>query len=983
MTRSVILANDNHTILGDINRTSCQTWADAEGFTLQIDCNSTSEDNPLGSGADLLIAGDYQGAGEMWLRDTDLEWHFFSRELAIRDEMTKNTTLTGINGSLDLTNLNLSIQTLDGNTIVVNIDKVNKILDSYQDSIVLTEGTNSSPVFNQVFYTNQANPILSKHATLDENVPGVASYLMGNNFVYASIVGATTGEDFIKGVYNRFLDDGAIYKSGFDISANTSELNISTGTMKILLKTLTLTKEHSTSDLVIEINSSGHFDQHINNLDGFNIYATGESISNNKYFNLVCGIVFTNDMEGRLFCVVQDKPATEHTGVTQAETDESHVNFFPSDSIVQKAYIPIARIIIQNTPGGNVIQVVDDDGNLFIDLRGQAIGTGGSPPTFGDNLGNHILTQNLVGDNFNATFDYCNANTGNFTNVIATNMVTTPMVKSGSSEIDVANGMLSIGGGVRIDYLKGLLKATNGAVILDFNDDGLANFSGNDIITSGGVNASYFNGTFYGDGSRLTGVGDVFNNTDGGYNFSMDSSHNWTTTGTGTFTTGSSSATIQGIGSVFQTAGNTRKVTLTDLTWAIDTIGDSRFQNLLVEEANDGGDTNIIIRNSAASGSTDETTSLIFKTATHLTAIIESYRIGDYLIAEDYGGLKFYVGGIFSSENLAIDISQTMGGDITTNFTDDVVVGGDMEGDGYVSSAEIGNQHDATIHTTTIWGHDNGGGFENLIMTWNPSWITWSSSTGISLQEFNMDFKISDDGAFIWGTSQDFLVQYDAGTDDLVWTHSNKNLANTLMTLNKDGDITGEGNLIVKDAIAVGTNTLSGLSSGDINASTVYTDASGGHSPFMILPDPEVNYTRLCVYDKLRFWNLVWWENGIEQSQVNSKRCNDKAEGRDIKKENEATCKSNNYSWDGECYEIVKNPTDYDGAIESYDNPIMESYECLKLGNQLQEVSSSCERESGETEIVYRRKEGCDWNEDLGYYCEERVSRNSEIGVGL
>ena len=389
------------------NSTLCQAHADEDNITLNIACNSSSAFFN-GSGADLYIEGDMQVNQELWLRDTDGEFHFFSRELAIRDEMTHNTTLTGLNGSLNLADLNLTIETLDGNTIVVNIDKTNNILGFNKDSIILTGGTNSSPVFNQVFYTTQGNPVLNKIATLSEAVPGVASYLIGDSFVYASIVGATTGEEFIKGVYNRFLDDGAIYKSGFDINVTSDALNISSGTMKILLKTLVLTGSQSTTNLSIEINSAGDFVQHMNDLDGYDTYATGESISTNKYFNLVCGIVFTNDMQGRLFCVVQDNPSTEHTGVTQAETDETHVNFFPANSIVQKAYIPIVRIIVQSTPSGNVIKELDNT-EMFIDLRGQAIGTGGSPPTFGDNLGNHIMTEDLVGSGFNINI------TGNIT----------------------------------------------------------------------------------------------------------------------------------------------------------------------------------------------------------------------------------------------------------------------------------------------------------------------------------------------------------------------------------------------------------------------------------------------------------------------------------------------------------------------------------------------------------------------------------------
>lgn len=407
--RSLILANDNHSILGTVNQTSCQTWADSENFTLQIDCNSTSEDNPMGSGADLLIAGDIQIVGESWLRDTDGEWHFFSRELDIRDEITRNTTLTGINGTLDLSNNNLTIRTTSGNTIVVNIDKANKILASNSESIVLTEGTNESPVFNHIFYTDQTNPVLNKRATLSEDVPGVAAYLMGDNFVYASIVGATTGEDFIKGVYNRFLDDGSIYKSGFNFTVTTTGVNISNGTLKFLLETIDITGNHSTSDLFVHIHDNGDFDQH-DALDDCANYNNGAAIGNNKYFNAVYGIAITNNGEGRMYVITQDEPNSEYIKALDAELDlENTINFFPSHDLVSLVFIPIVRVVMKRSGGVNTIQTLGS-GDLFIDLRGTVTKASSSPPsTSGDNLGDHIMTQDIVMGEFNIN------GSGNFT----------------------------------------------------------------------------------------------------------------------------------------------------------------------------------------------------------------------------------------------------------------------------------------------------------------------------------------------------------------------------------------------------------------------------------------------------------------------------------------------------------------------------------------------------------------------------------------
>ncbi len=95
---------------------------------------------------------------------------------------------------------------------------------------------------------------------------------------------------------------------------------------------------------------------------------------------------------------------------------------------------------------------------------------------------------------------------------------------------------------------------------------------------------------------------------------------------------------------------------------------------------------------------------------------------------------------------------------------------------------------------------------------------------------------------------------------------------------------------------------------------------------------------------------------------------------REDKKE---TCLSNNYAWrKGECFENVLTQTDYNGAVESYNNPIMEEYNCMQLNrDSLQEVSSTCLRETAQTKLDYRFKENCGWNKDDGYYCLVREVR--------
>ena len=103
------------------------------------------------------------------------------------------------------------------------------------------------------------------------------------------------------------------------------------------------------------------------------------------------------------------------------------------------------------------------------------------------------------------------------------------------------------------------------------------------------------------------------------------------------------------------------------------------------------------------------------------------------------------------------------------------------------------------------------------------------------------------------------------------------------------------------------------------------------------------------------------------------------------REEKKATCKQNNFSWDGECYEMVRTNTTYEGAVEI--KQVAEMKNVKQTVTKLNKISLAEEivEESnliptGKMIDVGIRKEGCDW--DGVYYCMSRVVRNSVIGVG-
>ncbi len=313
ITRSFMIANEVTTLQNTTNITSCQAFQDSLGVPRdrQVDCNTST------TGADLVVGDDLLAGGDIILKDSDGEYHDISRDLQITDEMNTNITLTGINGTLNSGTNNVTITTLSGENIVVNIDKNETILGSNTDSVLITSGTNSSPILNQIVYVGGSNPVLATRTTLSLQAPKVAAFLQGENFTYASAIGLSTLNNLIGGLFNRFLFDGSTYRSGFDFNVSTGEVNISTGVISFLLSEIDIVANHSTSDLYAHVHSDGSFDQHLT-LDDCSVYNDGSSISNNKFFNAVFGIAITHDGQGVMYVVTQGRPSTEYTKAINA-----------------------------------------------------------------------------------------------------------------------------------------------------------------------------------------------------------------------------------------------------------------------------------------------------------------------------------------------------------------------------------------------------------------------------------------------------------------------------------------------------------------------------------------------------------------------------------------------------------------------------------------------------------------------------------------
>ncbi len=388
---SFMLVDRNKTNLLNVNRTSCAIEANRSGVELKIDCNSTSPANPLGSGPDFLLFGDGQITGELYLRNIDGQWRFFTRELTLRDELYEDILFNDAN--LTLVGNKFIITDKLNETLVINIDRTETILTTINDSITLTLGTNTSPAVNEISYQNKDNPTLTRDST-EPTVEhaDVAVIYIGDttNTTYLFDNTISHNEQFIDQVYDTFEDSGAIYLDNLNPSVSTNQINITDGIVRIRLSKLTYTNNVS-SDSFFWINSTGNFIQ-CTDFTCLDKYSSGEEISNNKYYSVVWLVVPVKESEQWLLAIPQNKPGSEHTKAIDAEEDVLKVVFFSSITDFKRAEIPVIRTIHRKTGNNDLIAFPTND-ELFQDLRGEIRAGGGSvapPPIVDHNLLNKL-----------------------------------------------------------------------------------------------------------------------------------------------------------------------------------------------------------------------------------------------------------------------------------------------------------------------------------------------------------------------------------------------------------------------------------------------------------------------------------------------------------------------------------------------------------------------------------------------------------------
>ncbi len=388
LRRSLGIVNDD--ICNGLNATNMKCYADVGGFSWNIDFNTST------SGADVGIADDLEVIGEIWLRDAEGESKFFTRELSLRDELYENTLLN--DATLSIVGGDLLINETKNETLVVNINRTETIFTTRSDSITLNTGTDLNPAVNHITYQNPSNPVL----TIDTSDPSPAHsevsvvYAGSNtNNIYLFENTISHNEKFIDQVYDTFGDLGGIYLSGLTPTFDSTTMDIATGEVRLRLNKISYTNAlDSVADGFFYIDNTGAFIE-CNDNTCLSDYVDGSSISNNRYYSIVWGVVPVGNQQ-RLMVVLQGNPGSgrEYNSKIAAEEDTlQKVNFFPSNTDFKLVFIPIARTIHRRT-GNNDFATFPTTGELFQDLRGKAtVSSGGvpSPP-----ITDHNLLDNLA-----------------------------------------------------------------------------------------------------------------------------------------------------------------------------------------------------------------------------------------------------------------------------------------------------------------------------------------------------------------------------------------------------------------------------------------------------------------------------------------------------------------------------------------------------------------------------------------------------------
>jgi hypothetical protein len=252
------------------------------------------------------------------------------------------------------------------------------------------EGTDASPnnVYTYVKNTADAPDLTASNSNPNGVAPhvdvvyekigsisGSVANIYATNNVQASIY------EKIEKMLDRFKEQGSIYKSGMDITADANTFTITSGTAKHVLSDATIPSLEIDRITPADDQFTIEDDSTYTTYTDFQIdeYYDGVTVANGHYVKCRIGAVINNpELTSARYHIIPQAGAAIYNTASQAWADLSGMaRVTPRDNIVKYAFVPIADIVIKNTTGTFTLVAHPDTGLFYDDVRGVSTGGGG------------------------------------------------------------------------------------------------------------------------------------------------------------------------------------------------------------------------------------------------------------------------------------------------------------------------------------------------------------------------------------------------------------------------------------------------------------------------------------------------------------------------------------------------------------------------------------------------------------------------------
>ena len=450
-----------------------------------------------------------------------------------------NLTITASSGTAYATLLNEDYPGSYINYIVNN--SWYRIPDA--QSVALTAGTWTSPQKNYIYLDE------------DETLKASTSYPTGE-FAWAGIINVhnvtgdyvsytaaqdkvPSGYELIKRSYETDWYAGVIYQSGIDITHTGEDLATTAGKLRFGSTEVDFKARDTTAGAkFVWVNDpDGAYSVH-NSLDTINKYETGETIGNNKYFNVIIWGSVEDEHNDFYYINVQDKPTSEYSTLSTAEADIRKKTDYDIPSPFERTGFLISRVVLKHIgTDNNEIQTLSIGSNYY-DLRNaNKIAWGGSGAT---SIGLDGVLQNspFAYRDINSTANI-NASTfyGHAVNI--TNSINTTHLKAGNIYLDdnkiSSSSSISIKPSGDTDNYIRIITSSDQPIIDFWNSNGkitagwgTIDFDDENIKTTGSLNITLM----YGEALNLTDA--IFLGSETNYlKFYHDGTDGRISTGTG------------------------------------------------------------------------------------------------------------------------------------------------------------------------------------------------------------------------------------------------------------------------------------------------------------------------------------------------------------------------------------------------------------------------------------------------------------------